>query len=92
MNRHHIPTLAAFVEAVSQGALMSLAIDERLIGQETGKIVIKILQGTPVGNLPVIAPDKVDVFVNKALVQQLGLGDDFLTKAKGLYPQLTLQE
>ena len=92
MNEHKIPTLAAFVEAISQGALMALAVDERIIGIETGKIIVQILQGTSPGDISVVTPHAVEVAFNGATSTSFSLEKDFVQKAKRLFPKLVIKK
>ncbi len=92
MNQNQILTVATFVEAIGQGALMALAVDEKRIGIETGKIIVQILKGTPAGDIAVVAPNVLDVALDGQLVKTFQLEKNFVLKAKKLYPQLIIQK
>lgn len=87
-NEHKIPVFSTYVDAVKKGALAGLAFDEYAIGQQTGKMVVKILNGTKPGDLPVEDPTHLELIINldTARNRQIKINDDLIKRASHVYP------
>jgi putative ABC transport system substrate-binding protein len=72
-NKNKMPVFSIFIEAVKAGALAGVAYDEYAIGQQTGKIVIQILQGKKAGDIAVADPTHVETAINLNTAKQLQL-------------------
>lgn len=85
---HALPVFASFPEAVESGALLALAPDEYHIGRQTGQMLLRVLEGTELQNMPVEQPKHVDLYLNvgSAKSLQLSLPDDLIKKAQAVYP------
>ena len=59
--------------AVAAGALMSLAPDPRSTGREAAALANRLLDGTPVSDIPLRAPHRVDFALNLETADTLGI-------------------
>lgn len=71
--KENIPVFSTFLEAFDQGAVACIAYDEFEIGKETGKIVIDILKGKKISDIPVRDPQKIETKINQDLAKKLNL-------------------
>lgn len=71
--KQKIPTLASDIDLVARGAFAAVGPNQYELGRQTAKIIIKILEGTPVDALPVYYPEKVEVALNHRMGKILGL-------------------
>ena len=71
-NDVRIPLIAADTDSVKRGAVAALGIDYRDLGLQTGRVVVRILQGTPPGEIAPQTSDKLQLFVNVAAAQKQG--------------------
>ncbi|MBL0941333.1 MAG: ABC transporter substrate-binding protein [Alphaproteobacteria bacterium] len=62
---YKIPLFASDGESVTRGALFALANNQYQVGRDTGKQVIKILQGSLPADLPVLASNKTELYFNE---------------------------
>lgn len=70
---HKIPLFASDGESVARGALFALANNQYEVGRDTGKQVIKILQGSLPANLPIIVTSKTELYVNERSAKMCNL-------------------
>lgn len=84
----HLPVFASFLEAVEGGALLALAPDEYAIGQQSARLLIRILEGASPSHLAVEDPQALELYVNKSVAKslQMSLPDDLIQSAKVIYP------
>lgn len=68
-----IPLFASDPESVKEGALAGLANDQEKVGRETGKIVVRILNGEAPGSISVETVKISKVYINKETRKKLGL-------------------
>jgi ABC-type uncharacterized transport system substrate-binding protein len=71
--RHKIPMMQEWREAVVAGGLISYAPSFRWIMQQLGRYTGQILSGAKVADLPVIAPTKIELVINLKTARALGL-------------------
>jgi ABC-type uncharacterized transport system substrate-binding protein len=71
--RHKIPMMQEWREAVAAGGLISYAPSWRWIFQQAGRYTGQILKGAKVADLPVIAPTKIELVINLKTAKALGL-------------------
>jgi putative ABC transport system substrate-binding protein len=85
---HALPVFASFPEAVESGALLALAPDEYHIGKQTGQMLLQILQGARLEDIPVEQPKHMGLYLNLGTAKslQLSLPDDLIKKAQAVYP------
>jgi len=59
-----IPLIASDTSSVARGAIAALGVDYYALGRETGKIVVRILNGEKAGDIPVYTPQALDLYVS----------------------------
>lgn len=86
-DQNKIPVFSTYISAVKKGALAGIALDEYVIGKQTGKIVVKILKGEKPGDIPVEDPNKIDFAINVDTAKKLNLkiGEPLLKQARLLH-------
>lgn len=80
-----IPVFTSDPESVERGALAAVANDQYQIGRQTGKMLVTLLQGTPIQQIP---PQKVDiakVYINKEVANHLKILPEQLKQAEDLF-------
>ena len=79
-----IPVVAADTDAVKRGAVAALGLNYYDIGQQTGKIVVRILQGQAPGTIASQTSKTFELHVNPgaALKQGVTLSDELLKSAQ----------
>ncbi len=82
--RASIPVFAADTATVSRGAVAALGFDYYDHGRQTGAMVARILEGANPGDIDVESVDTLDLFVNPAAAERMGitLSDDLISEAK----------
>jgi len=82
--RADIPVFAADTATVERGAVAALGFDYYSHGRQTGKMVVRILKGANTADMPVETMDTLDLFVNPAAAERMGitLPDEFVKEAK----------
>jgi putative ABC transport system substrate-binding protein len=71
--RHGLPTVSESRDGVKAGLFMSYGPDQADSFRQAGVYVARILKGEKPGDLPVMQPAKVELFVNLKTVKALGL-------------------
>ncbi len=71
-----IPVITGDTDSVVRGALASLGMDYYKLGLQTGVIVGRILKGEKPSNIPVETLKDLDLFINEATAQKLGIKID----------------
>lgn len=79
-----IPVFALDPAIVKEGALASIGVSEYQGGVEAGKIIARILQGEKARNIPVVNPQKEELFLNFDKAAEFGIAfpEDLKTKAQ----------
>ncbi len=72
-NETDTPLIAADTDSVKRGALAALGLNYRDLGLQTGKIVVRILNGEKPGDIPSERSDKLDLFVNLKAAEAQGV-------------------
>ncbi|KPP97682.1 ABC transporter substrate-binding protein [Marinobacter sp. HL-58] len=82
--RASIPVFAADTATVDRGAVAALGFDYYDHGRQTGAMVVRILEGANPGEMDVESVDTLDLFVNPAAAERMGitLSDDLISEAK----------
>ncbi|MFO7993332.1 MAG: ABC transporter substrate-binding protein [Marinobacter sp.] len=82
--RAKIPVFAADTATVNRGAVAALGFDYYDLGRQTGGMVTRILEGADPGEMDVESVDTLDLFVNPAAAERMGitLSDDLISEAK----------
>lgn len=68
-----MPVFVSDVDQVSRGAVGALGPNQYEIGKQTGNMVVKILKGEKVSQLPVEFPLLVESYINVRAMKRLGL-------------------
>jgi putative ABC transport system substrate-binding protein len=71
--RHRIPMMEVFRDAVSRGALVSYGSDIAGAYKQAGLYVARILKGDKPSDLPVVRPTKLHMAINLRTAKMLGL-------------------
>lgn len=79
-----VPLIASDTGSVKRGAIAALGVNYHDLGRETGKIVVKILNGEDPGTIPVYTAESLDLYVSKshAAEQGIELSQAVIDKAK----------
>lgn len=79
-----IPLIASDTSSVERGAVAALGVNYYNLGRETGKIVVRILNGEKAGAIPVYTPQMLDLYVSPKHAQEEGitLSQAVIDKAK----------
>lgn len=68
-----IPLIAADTASVERGAVAALGINYHDLGEQTGRMVVKILKGEKPGAMPVETSDKLELYVNPGAAKKQGI-------------------
>jgi len=71
--RHKIPMMQEWREAVLAGGLISYAPSLSWVYRQVGRYAGQLLNGAKVADLPVVAPDKIELTINLKTAKALGL-------------------
>ena len=79
-----IPLIASDTSSVERGAVAALGVNYYELGRETGKIVVRILNGEKAGAIPVYTPQALDLHVSPKHAEEEGitLSQAVIDKAK----------
>ena len=82
-----VPVIAATERDTRAGALFSIVTSEKQIGWQAGQMAVKILNGTPVSDIPMEASEKGKLLINAATVEKLGVDIpyDVLSSAEKIF-------
>jgi putative ABC transport system substrate-binding protein len=83
-NEAKIPLVAGDTDSVKRGAIAALGINYYKLGQQTGKVVARILKGEKPGAIASAGSSDLELFVNEKAAKQQGatLSADLLKDAK----------
>ena len=68
-----IPLIASDTSSVKRGAIAALGVNYYDLGRETGKIVVRILNGEKAGAIPVYTPQVLDLYVSPKHAKEQGI-------------------
>lgn len=79
-----LPVVAGDTDSVKQGAIAALGFNYYDVGRQTGKMVVQVLNGANPGDMAVQGVEKMELFVNPAAAQKMGvtLDSTLLDEAK----------
>jgi len=82
-----IPLIAGDINSVERGAAAARAFDYYDHGVQAGKMAVRVLQGTPLSEIPVEYAQNLQLAVNTAAAEAMGLTipPELLTKAQVKY-------
>ena len=77
-----IPIFVSDTDMVESGALASLGPNQYELGKQTANMLIQILQGKQVKDLPIEYPQKIELVLNQKIAKELGIkfSDEILNK------------
>lgn len=70
---HKIPVFSSDPESVQRGCLAAIAPDQYALGQQVGRLVIKLLKGEHIKNLPIEPSEKNILAINLETAHTLGM-------------------
>jgi len=78
-----LPIYCGADSMVTDGGLASYGVNYPILGAETAKIVIEILNGANAGEVPVKTMEQLDIYVNTATAEAIGanIPEDILAQA-----------
>ena len=68
-----LPLIASDTDSVKRGAIAALGINYRDLGEQTGRIVVRILKGEKPGAIKVETSTKIELFVNPSAAEKQGV-------------------
>jgi putative ABC transport system substrate-binding protein len=83
-NAAKLPVFSTVNTLVEAGAVASNGINQYQIGRQTGKMIVKILKGEKVGDLPVdfMQPEQISINTKEAKELGLTIPEDIMNQAK----------
>lgn len=82
-----IPVYVSDTDAVKSGAVAAFGPNQYEVGKQTGRLIIRVLEGADIGDLSVEFPDKTDLYINSAAAQKadLSIPKNILKQATQVY-------
>jgi putative ABC transport system substrate-binding protein len=68
-----MPLFTADTDSVSRGAIAALGFNYYDVGKQTGEIVVRVLKGEAVGDIPTTVAKGTDLVVNKGAAAKMGV-------------------
>ncbi|HAJ14567.1 MAG TPA: ABC transporter substrate-binding protein, partial [Comamonadaceae bacterium] len=68
-----VPLVASDTDSVKRGAIAALGINYRDLGEQTGRMVVRILKGEQPGAIKPEVSTKVELFVNPGAAEKQGV-------------------
>ena len=68
-----LPLFTADTDSVSRGSLAALGFNYYDVGKQTGEIVVRVLKGETVGDIPATIAKGTDLVVNKGAAAKMGV-------------------
>ena len=86
-NAENIPVFVSDTDIVKEGAVAALGPNQYEIGKQTASMIIKIIEGREIGNIPVYFPEKMELVLNKTAANKLGikLSKKIISEAEDLF-------
>lgn len=77
------PLIASDTDSVKRGAIAAMGVDYRDLGRQTGRLVVRILEGEDPGIIAPQTSDNLQLFINVTAAQRQGvdLSEDLLQRA-----------
>ena len=72
-NDMKIPLIASDTDSVKRGAIAALGVNYHDLGLQTGRIVVRILEGEKPGDIKPQTSEKIQLFVNPAAAEKQGV-------------------
>jgi len=80
-----LPIYTGADSMVMDGGFATVGIDYAILGEETARLVSRVLYGTPISQLPVIEMQEFRTVVNRATAEALGITIDGLVEPDEIY-------
>jgi len=68
-----LPLFTADTDSVARGAIAALGFNYYDVGKQTGEIVVRVLKGETVGDIPTTVAKGTDLVVNKSAAAKMGV-------------------
>lgn len=68
-----LPLIASDTDSVKRGAIAALGINYRDLGEQTGRIVVRILKGEKPGDIKTETSNRLELFVNPGAAEKQGV-------------------
>ncbi len=68
-----VPVYVSDTDAVALGALAALGPNQYALGQQTGAMIVKVLEGADINALPIELPAQTELVINAAVAKKLGI-------------------
>lgn len=72
-NDRKIPLVASDTDSVKRGAIAALGMDYRDLGRQTGRMVVRILEGEVPGNIKTETSNNLQLFLNESAAKKQGV-------------------
>ena len=72
-NDRKIPLVASDADSVKRGAIAALGVNYRDLGRQTGRLVVRILEGEAPGNIKTETSSNLQLFLNEAAAKKQGV-------------------
>lgn len=84
-----VPLVASDTGSVARGAVAALGVNYKTLGQETGKIVTRVLKGEQPGTIKPVTMEKLDLHLSPKHAQEVGitLSPELIKEATEVDPQ-----
>nr|WP_315043335.1 ABC transporter substrate-binding protein [uncultured Moraxella sp.] len=84
-----VPLVASDAGSVPRGAVAVMGVNYKTLGQETGKIVTRVLKGEQVGTIKPVTMQKLDLYLSPKHAQEVGitLSPELLKEATEVEPK-----
>jgi putative ABC transport system substrate-binding protein len=85
-NEHKVPVISADPESVARGCLATISHNQYQLGRQTGAMVVRMLKGESLHNIPVEKPAKIELLINLDTAKHMGIliPDNLIKKADRL--------
>jgi putative ABC transport system substrate-binding protein len=70
---NRLPVFAGDTDSVPRGAIAALGFNYYDLGRQTGKMVVRVLEGEAPGTMPVEGVETTELFVNPAAAEAMGI-------------------
>ncbi len=62
--KHKIPVFCSGIDMIEHGALATIGANQYAVGEQTGKMILEILEGKSPHDIPVAFPEKTEIRIN----------------------------
>lgn len=85
-NEYQIPVFCSDTDMIKHGALAAIGPNQYDLGRQAGKMILKILNGEKENNLPVLFPEKTEIFLNlkEAKLNNITIPESIIKEAIGV--------